>query len=170
MTDNDAFSWRAIKCSQQHPPQYYSRLGEKFLHTTPHGKDLNMQLLSATCASAKIGLEYQDILLGDIDRQLIHSGVISSLADSVSGLAVFCALPQLETIATLDLRLDHMRPAVANQDLIAQAVCYRLSKQIAFTHALIYQQRHAPVAVASATFMRASSRQNFMQQALDSEL
>jgi uncharacterized protein (TIGR00369 family) len=95
---------------------------------------------------------------GDTERGLIHPGCLSVLADTACGVAVGTALEALEPFATLDLRMDYLRPAVADTDLICTAHCHRLSKSVAFVRGELTQPGQSePVATVNATFMRATA-------------
>ena len=47
----------------------------------------------------------------DSDQTLLHGGILTALLDSVFGLANFVAIEGVSTMATLDLRVDYLRPA-----------------------------------------------------------
>lgn len=142
----------------------YIQTAEHFVHEIPHGRDLGVTVEKAKHAEVVLRIPYQDILLGDVDRGLIHGGVLTSLIDSTSGLSVFCALDQMEPIATLDLRIDNMRPALKGKDIFAWAKCYRMTSQIAFVRSVAYQERELPLATSSSAFMRASNSSSFMKK------
>ena len=81
--------------------------------------------------------------------------MITTLVDTVSGLAAVAAAARFETIAKLDLRMDFLRPARQGLALRAHAACYRLTPSIAFVRATAWQDDEAqPVAVSQSTFMR----------------
>ena len=136
---------------------YYRKIAEHFSRYNPHGADLKLAVHDVAYGSAILKMPYQDCLLGDKDRGLLHNGVIISLIDSSSGMASFCALPDMAAVATLDLRVDNMRPAVKDKDIYCMAECYRLTPQIAFVRATAYQEEGVPLASSSSSFMRATA-------------
>lgn len=90
---------------------------------------------------------------GDPDTGVIHGGVITSFLDNLSGMACGAALEQFRAVATLDLRIDYMRPADQGRDIIGEAHCYHLTRTIAFTHAWAYHESlDKVIATASAAF------------------
>jgi uncharacterized protein (TIGR00369 family) len=92
--------------------------------------------------------------VGDPVRNVLHPGALTMLADSACGLAVMSALPQRLPIATLDLRMDWLRPASPGHDIHCEAHCYRLTRSVAFVDAEVWQDDRAqPIAMARATFM-----------------
>jgi uncharacterized protein (TIGR00369 family) len=113
-----------------------------------------MQVEDVRPEYALVSMPYRDSWLGDPERGLIHTGIITSLVDSVSGLAVFAGLGRFERIATLDLRMDYLRSARPPKSLYARAECYRTTASIAFVRALVWQDSAAePCAVSLSTFM-----------------
>lgn len=104
---------------------------------------------------AYASLPYRPEWLGDTERGLIHTGIITTLVDTVCGLAAVAASGRFETVATLDLRMDFLRSALPDRPLHARAECYRLTRAIAFVRAQAWQDDvREPVAVTQATFMR----------------
>ena len=106
----------------------------------------------------RIRLPPNPTLAGDPAGNFFFPGVLFSVADSACGLAVFQALNRFIPIATLDMRIDHLAPATMNADLIAEAHCYRLTKQIAFARCdLLSGKNELLVATAVGTFMMSSN-------------
>lgn len=61
----------------------------------------------------------------------VHGGVLSALADSAGGLAVFSKLDPGFSCATLDLRIDYLRPGRVDRDILAEAEVVRLGNRVA---------------------------------------
>lgn len=139
-------------------PRFSGMVAEGFLGNIPHSKHLGVQVVSAERNKATLRLPYKEDLLGNISDDIIHGGVIISLMDAVGGMATFCALPSMEAIATLDLRVDYLKPGIAGKAVEATGECYKLTNSIAFIRMTAYQDApEDPIASCVATFMRASS-------------
>jgi uncharacterized protein (TIGR00369 family) len=129
-----------------------------FSESIPHVGDIGMRVVSITELGARVELPYRPEWLGDTQRGLIHTGIITTVVDSASGLAVFAAQKEYLPIATLDLRMDYLRPAVPDKTIFCHAECYRLTRSIAFVRAHAWQDNETePVAVSQSTFMRGAS-------------
>lgn len=106
----------------------------------------------------------------DDDREEICTSILYSLADSACGLAVFAEAQELTPIATLDLRMDYLRPADGERALLAVATCLHLTEEIAFIQCDILSHGDSqPVATGSATFVRNTSGQRFQAAAGDKQ-
>lgn len=132
-------------------------LAQRFAALVPHMRELGLRLLRVEREFAEAALPLRPEFLGDRERGLVHTGVVTSLIDSVCGFAVHARIGGLVTIATLDLRVDYLRPVRPPQALICRAECYRLTARIAFARAAVWQEDPgAPVATSLATFMHAT--------------
>ena len=125
-----------------------------FSQGVPHNEALGMRILDMTDTEVVYELPYAAQLVGNPDTGTLHGGAITALLDAASGVAVFCALDELVPIATLDLRIDYLKPAEPHQSVICKATCYKLTRNVAFTRAVAYQD-HPDDAIAHAvgTFM-----------------
>ncbi|RZJ01138.1 MAG: PaaI family thioesterase [Brevundimonas sp.] len=104
----------------------------------------------------RLRVPWREDLVGDPETGVLAGGLVTTLLDHVGGLAVWVALDRFEGIATLDLRVDYMRPAEPRRDLIAEARCYRLTRSIAFVRAWAFEDEPAnPVAAAQGSYMLA---------------
>ena len=131
---------------------------EAFIAGIPYAVASGMTLVETGPGHASLLLPARSTWTGDAERQLIHPGCLSVLADTACGVAVGCAMEQIEPYATLDLRMDYLRPPVAETDLICRAECHRLSRSVAFVRGELTQPGQTePVATVYATFMRATA-------------
>ena len=136
---------------------FYEALALNFSRAIPHSNECGMQVDAIDAQGAQAHLPYRPEWLGDTGRGLIHTGVITTLVDTVSGLATVAAIGGIEAIATLDLRMDYLRPARPDKALHCRADCYRLTRSIAFVRARVWQDsEEEPVAVSQSAFMRSS--------------
>lgn len=104
----------------------------------------------------RLRVPWREDLVGDPETGVLAGGLVTTLLDHVGGLSVWVALDRFEGIATLDLRVDYMRPAEPRRDLIAEARCYRVTRSIAFVRAWAFEDDPAnPVAAAQGSYMLA---------------
>jgi uncharacterized protein (TIGR00369 family) len=85
-------------------------------------------------------LPYRPVFIGDVERSVLHGGVITAMLDESCKMAGQLALDGPRTIATLDLRIDYQKPAMAGVDIRAHSVCTRVARSIAFVQSTAYQE------------------------------
>jgi len=123
------------------------------LSLSPQSRALGLQLV-ATEPDVILKIPYREDLVGEPDTGVIAGGVVTTLLDLACGWATALALDQPTSFATLDLRIDYMRPAQPGRDLLATAHCYKLTRSVAFLRAVAYDADPTdPVAAAQAAFM-----------------
>ncbi|MEM8798565.1 MAG: PaaI family thioesterase [Pseudomonadota bacterium] len=104
----------------------------EILTLSPHMKAMRLTFHSAENEEVALRLPYDDRLIGYPDTGIIAGGAIYTLMDSTAGLSVMSRIGRLMPAATLDLRIDYLRPATPKRDVIGYATCYRLTREIAF--------------------------------------
>jgi uncharacterized protein (TIGR00369 family) len=130
---------------------------QMFCEGTPHNKELGLRILEIEGRHAVMQLDYQERLVGNPESGVLHGGAITALLDSCCGLAVAAVLTKPQPFATLDLRIDYVRPATPKLAVIADAECYKVTSNVAFVRAFAYHTDKAdPIAAASGTFMLAT--------------
>ncbi|MDN5937830.1 MAG: PaaI family thioesterase [Salinisphaera sp.] len=135
-------------------PQLHARIADGFARI-PHNQALGMRVLDVATGAAVIRLDYRQEFLGDPAESIWHTGPAISLADAAAGLATLLIIPQSEAVATLDLRMDYLRPAVAGEPLVARGECHRLTRRVAFARVNLHQgDADRPTALCAAAFMR----------------
>ena len=148
---------------------FFGRDKHELVSQIPHAAALGMQVSEAGPGLAVLTLDYRDEFVGDPVRGVVFGGVITTLLDQALGLAVSCGLEDLRPIATLDLRIDYLRPAEPGLAMIGRAECYKVTRNVAFARAVAYERDIAdPFATSLATFMLGSSMtDNVFAKALD---
>lgn len=126
-----------------------------FTEGVPHNKALGLRIVAMEHpGEAVFELPYDPKLVGNPDTGVLHGGAITALLDGASGAAVFMALTEWVPIATLDLRIDYLKPAEPPKAVRAKATCYKVTRNVAFTRAIAYHEDpDDPIASAVGTFM-----------------
>jgi uncharacterized protein (TIGR00369 family) len=123
----------------------------------PHSRAIGMRFIEARDGVALMCVPYDPKLVGNPATGVLHGGVITSVLDSASGAAVGSRTHvggAWRPIATLDLRIDYMKPATPGRDLMARAECYKVTRNVAFVRGVAYHDDPSdPIATTVATFM-----------------
>jgi len=130
----------------------------------PFSQKIGMRLHMADNGIAILSIDYDDKLIGDPQSGVMHGGVVTALLDTACGAAVMCAPDKLLSTATLDLRIDYMRPASPGTRVYASAECYRMTRSIGFARAVAYHDDpDDPIASAAGSFMLERPKQKEQQ-------
>ncbi len=133
--------------------QMKDQLARHFMEAIPHARSLGMALTLIENGVAETTMPYDKKLIGDPSTGVIHGGAVSALMDTCCGAAVMSHPDSPLGTATIDLRIDYMRPATAGQALLAHAECYHVTRSIAFVRATAYDEdRSRPVATVTGAF------------------
>ncbi|NOE26522.1 PaaI family thioesterase [Ruegeria sp. HKCCD6157] len=128
-------------------------LARQFIEAIPHARALNLMLTQIGEGEAEITLPYNEDLIGDPRTGVIHGGAISTILDTCCGAAVMSHPSAPGGTATIDLRIDYMRAATPGQTVTAHAVCYHITRNVAFVRATAMDHdKDLPVATASGSF------------------
>jgi uncharacterized protein (TIGR00369 family) len=124
------------------------------LAVVPHAAALGMAIVSFSETQIVCKIPYHEKLIGNPDTGVVHGGVISSLLDNACGIAVSSKTRSFGAIATLDLRIDYMKPATPKLDIFATAECFRVTRSIAFARGFAHHgDINEPIATCTAVFM-----------------
>ncbi|MEM0943343.1 MAG: PaaI family thioesterase [Pseudomonadota bacterium] len=116
----------------------------------PHSAELGMRVHYSGEGQAILSVPWSEAVLGDPEAGILHGGVITALLDTACGAAVMASKARLKSTATLDLRIDYMRPARTGETVFCRAHCYRLTRSVGFARATAFHN-DPDDAVASAT-------------------
>lgn len=121
---------------------------------SPHCQALGIEALAIENGVVRARVPYKAELAGDPDTGVIAGGVITTFLDHSCGMAAMIQLRQPTPIATIDLRIDYMRAATPGRDVMAEAFCHKIGRNVAFVRAIAFEDTpDNPVAHAAATFM-----------------
>ena len=129
-------------------------LGPAMVGGTPHAQELGMKFVAVDKGRATLSLPYNTALIGDPGSRVISGGAVTTLLDQASGLAAIAGFDALGPVATLSLRIDYQRAAKPGETIIAEAVCFKTTRHVAFVRATAHDgDEQDPVATAQACFM-----------------
>ena len=137
-------------------PDELQAMAAHMVASVPQSQALGLTLISVEPTRGAMRLPWREDLVGEAD--VVAGGAVTALIDHCCGLAAVSAFTQLAepsvATATLDLRIDYMRPAAPRADVICEAHCYKLTRTIAFVRATAFDvEADDPVATAQATFI-----------------
>ena len=124
----------------------------RFIAVVPHAQALGISLDRLGEGWAELSMAWDSRFVGDPRTGVIHGGAVSALMDTCCGSAVL-SLPEAVGTATIDLRIDYMRPATPGERIRARAECYHVTRSVVFVRATASDDDEGrPVAMATGTF------------------
>ena len=121
---------------------------------TPQGRALGLEVTRIDNAKVWGRAPYKPELVGDPETGVIAGGVITTFLDQLCGMAAVLAMREPAIVATIDLRIDYMRPAEPGRDILAEAHCYKIGRNVAFVRAIAYEDApESAIAHAASAFM-----------------
>lgn len=116
--------------------------------------EMDLKIEKVAIDGVLVRMPFNPSFCADEEKTLLHGGVLTALLDSVFGLANFVAIEGISSMATLDLRVDYLRPAKSRSDIMVRAECFRQTRHVAFNSGSIWfdEPDQAEVARGSASF------------------
>lgn len=125
-----------------------------YVRRVGHGGALGIDYVAHGEDWAELSLPYDEKLVGMPETGIIASGPIVSLMDMATSVAIWVRLDKFRHQATLDLRVDYLRPATPGRTLIGRGECYAVRRSVAFVRGHAHDgDADDPVAHVTGTFM-----------------
>ncbi|MBX9797033.1 PaaI family thioesterase [Sphingomonas sp.] len=119
-----------------------------------HGGHLGIGYHDHGADWAELMLPYDPRLVGDPDTGVLASGPILTMMDMATSMAVWLKLGKFRAHATLDLRIDYLRPATPGKTVYGRGECYRITRAISFIRGQAHDGDPAdPLAHVAGTYM-----------------
>ncbi len=130
------------------------KLFMSYVEKVGHGGALGIAYRGHGGDWAELALPYDEKLVGVPASGIVASGPIISLMDMVTSLAIWIRLGRFRHQATLDLRVDYLRPATPGRTIVGRGECYRTTRSIGFVRGIAHDgEPKDPVAHVSGAFM-----------------
>lgn len=126
----------------------------KLVRRVGHGAALGIDYVAHGDDWAELVLPYAPALVGKEETGVMASGPIISLMDMATSTAVWLRRGRFQHQATLDMRVDYLRPAAPGRPVHGRGECYRITHDLAFVRGAAHDgDPDDPIAHVVATFM-----------------
>lgn len=142
-------------------PPFDPATAASFMLQHGHPGWLGMRYVSHGTDWVELALPWREDLVGETGSGVLATGPIVSLMDMASGMAIWTRTSEFLAIATLDLRVDYMRPARKGAAVNGRSECYRLTRSAAFVRGIAHDgDPDDPVAHIAGVFMSIGGRRD----------
>ena len=117
-------------------------------------KEMNPIPVKIDANGVLLRMPFNEQFCADEEGGLLHGGVLAALLDASFGLSALLLVKGLQSLATLDLRVEYLRPAKSRSDVMVFAECYRQTRHVVFNRGRIWfsDDDAGDVAAGYATF------------------
>jgi uncharacterized protein (TIGR00369 family) len=122
---------------------------------TGHGHDraIGLRYVQHGANWCELELPYERDMASDVVSGILASGPIFTLMDAATSISVFLKRKEFRPQATLDLRIDYLRPATPGKPVIGRGECYRVTSSVAFVRGVAHDgDPEKPVAHVAGTY------------------
>lgn len=130
---------------------------ERFVSTLAsraHGGLIGLRYVDHGEDWAELAIDYDEKLIGDVGTGVLASGPILALMDMATSMSIWIKQRRFRAQATLDLRVDYIRPATPGKAVIGRGQCYRITRSVAFIRGQAHDgDPDDPIAHVAGTYM-----------------
>ncbi len=123
---------------------------KKFMEETiPFNRYLGVKVVRTGSGFVRLEVPFREELIGDPSRPALHGGVLSALADTAGGAAVWTGLIDARgRVSTIDLRIDYLRPARLEL-VVAEAQVVRMGNRVGVADVRLFQPSNEAETIAT---------------------
>ena len=119
-----------------------------------HGGLLGIRYAAHGDDWAELAIDYRDELVGQPETGVLASGPIIALMDMATSMSIWLKTGRFRPQATLDLRVDYLRPATPGRTVFGRGECYRITRSVAFIRGQAHDGDPGdPIAHVAGTYM-----------------
>jgi uncharacterized protein (TIGR00369 family) len=128
------------------PPELLRQIVEDMI---PFHKFLGVKVDRVERGRIRLRVPFREEFIGNPLRRAMHGGVISMLADAAGGFAISTALDGTsQTLATIDLRVDYLRPGHP-EALVAEATVVRTGSRVGVADVRLFHPSSESTTIAT---------------------
>ena len=106
----------------------------------------------------ELALPWKAELATDDETGILASGPIFTLMDMATSISIWLTTGRFQPQATLDLRIDYLRPAKPGETVFGRGECYHVTRSVAFVRGVAHDGDPAkPVAHVAGTYFFTAS-------------
>ncbi len=127
-------------------PEVLRQLAEEWI---PFNKLIGIRALRVDRGDILFEVPFRAELIGDPVKRALHGGVLSMMADTAGGFAVWSALDDPRArVSTIDLRIDYLRPG-KQEDIHAHATLVRAGKTVGVADVRLFHPSDPAATIAT---------------------
>lgn len=145
--------------------QTLNRVAEVFDKQVPFHNLLGLDIKRYDLDGVEVVINMKPDLIGNIHQQILHGGVTATVLDVVGGLTAFAGLVasrddwsiedlqiRLQTLGTIDLRIDYLRPGRGMQ-FTGTGTVIRAGNRVSVCRMELHNEQGAHIAFGTGTYM-----------------
>jgi len=145
--------------------QTLHRVAEVFDKQVPFHNLLGLDIKRYDLDGVEVVVNMKPELIGNIHQQILHGGVTATVLDVVGGLTAFAGLVasrddwsiedlqiRLQTLGTIDLRVDYLRPGRGMQ-FTGTGTVIRAGNRVSVCRMELHNEQGSHIAFGTGTYM-----------------
>jgi uncharacterized protein (TIGR00369 family) len=130
----------------------------KMMGKLGHNKAIGIRYHDHGQGWCELELPYDKRLVSDLETGILASGPIITLMDMVTSMSIWLKTETFQPQATLDLRIDYLRPATPGKSVIGRGECYHVTRSVAFVRGQAHDgDPNKPIAHVAGTYFFTAS-------------